>query len=106
MFQPKLALTALTLEASAWSSLLLGSHSDRTLLLFLSAQHAGKVEGFPFGAVMLVVLSTSALTALAHRGEVAEPAAPAAAPGTTGVADPAPMASAPAPAAGATPPAA
>jgi len=39
-----------------------------TVLLFLSAQHAGKVDGFPFGAVMLVVLITSALTALAHRG--------------------------------------
>lgn len=38
-----------------------------TVLLFLSAQHAGKVDGFPFGAVMLVVLITSALTALAHR---------------------------------------
>ncbi len=47
-----------------------------TVLLFLSAQHAGRVEGFPFGAVMLVVLSTSALTALAHRGaQGAEPAA-------------------------------
>ena len=40
MFQPKLALTALTLEASAWSSMLLGSSSDQTLLLFLLA-HAG-----------------------------------------------------------------
>lgn len=38
-----------------------------TVLLFLSAQHAGKVDGVPFGAVMLVVLITSALTALAHR---------------------------------------
>jgi len=44
-----------------------------TVLLFLSAQHTGKLENFPFGSVMLVVLVTSALTALAHR------AAPAAA---------------------------
>lgn len=46
-----------------------------TVLLFLSAQHAGKVDGFPFGAVMLVVLVTSALTALAHRHAEGETAA-------------------------------
>ena len=50
-----------------------------TVLLFLSAQHAGKVDGFPFGAVMLVVLITSALTALAHRGVRPEDRAQAAA---------------------------
>ena len=40
-----------------------------TVLLFLSARETGKLDAFPFGAVMLVVLVTSALTALAHRGE-------------------------------------
>jgi len=47
-----------------------------TVLLFLSARETGKLDGFPFGAVMLVVLVTSALTALAHHGEshVKEPA--------------------------------
>ncbi len=40
MFQPKLAFYALALETSAWSSLLLGSRSDRTLLLFLAAHGA------------------------------------------------------------------
>ena len=38
-----------------------------TVLLFLSAAETGKLESFPFGAVMLVVLATAALTALAHR---------------------------------------
>jgi hypothetical protein len=40
-----------------------------TVLLFLSARETGKLDAFPFGAVMLVVLVTSALTAFAHRGE-------------------------------------
>lgn len=39
-----------------------------TVLLFLSARETGKLDAFPFGAVMLVVLVTSALTAMAHRG--------------------------------------
>jgi cell volume regulation protein A len=38
-----------------------------TVLLFLSANDTGKLAGFPFGAVMLIVLATAALTALAHR---------------------------------------
>ena len=50
-----------------------------TVLLFLSAAETGKLEGFPFGAVMLVVLATAALTALAHR-QPAEIEAPAVAP--------------------------
>jgi hypothetical protein len=39
-----------------------------TVLLFLSARETGQLDEFPFGAVMLVVLITAALTALAHRG--------------------------------------
>ena len=39
-----------------------------TVLLFLAALETGKISGFPLGAVMLVVLATSAATALAHRG--------------------------------------
>jgi len=47
-----------------------------TVLLFLSARDSGKLDDFPFGAVMLVVLATAALTALAHRGAAhPEPAA-------------------------------
>ena len=38
-----------------------------TVLLFLTATDSGKFQGFPFGAVMLIVLATAALTALAHR---------------------------------------
>jgi cell volume regulation protein A len=43
-----------------------------TVLLFLAAMETGTLESFPFGAVMLVVLSTAALTGLAHRGSVTE----------------------------------
>ena len=46
-----------------------------TVLLFLSAQDTGKLAAFPFGSVMLIVLATAALTALAHRGARAGPAA-------------------------------
>jgi cell volume regulation protein A len=51
-----------------------------TVLLFLSARNTGKLDAFPFGSVMLVVLITAALTALAHRGtkRAPEPAAEAA----------------------------
>jgi potassium/hydrogen antiporter len=38
-----------------------------TVLLFLSATDSGKLHGFPFGAVMLIVLATAAMTAIAHR---------------------------------------
>jgi len=59
-----------------------------TVLLFLSAQDTGAVTGFPFGAVMLVVLVTAALTGFAHRGAHApEPTAqtaPAGGAGATG----------------------
>jgi len=55
-----------------------------TVLLFLNASESGKLQGFPFGSVMLIVLATAALTALAHR--------PAALPATApAVADPAPL---------------
>jgi hypothetical protein len=38
-----------------------------TVLLFLAAREHGVAGGFPLGAVMLVVLATSAITALARR---------------------------------------
>jgi potassium/hydrogen antiporter len=38
-----------------------------TVLLFLTAAEGGKLQDFPFGSVMLIVLATAALTALAHR---------------------------------------
>jgi potassium/hydrogen antiporter len=48
-----------------------------TVLLFLSARDHGLDAGFPLGAVMLVVLATSAATALARRatGSATAPAA-------------------------------
>jgi len=51
-----------------------------TVLLFLTARDTGRLEAFPFGAVMLIVLATSALTALSHRGAARSAAAPAHAP--------------------------
>ena len=45
-----------------------------TVLLFLSARETGTIDGFPLGAVMLVVLATAAMTALAQR--TGAPAAP------------------------------
>jgi potassium/hydrogen antiporter len=47
-----------------------------TVLLFLTAADSGKLQSFPLGAVMLVVLATAALTAMAHR-QAPEAAAPA-----------------------------
>jgi NhaP-type Na+/H+ or K+/H+ antiporter len=44
-----------------------------TVLLFLTASEGGELAGFPFGSVMLIVLATAALTALAHR-QAASPA--------------------------------
>ncbi len=57
-----------------------------TVLLFLSARRTGEIDSFPFGSVMLVVLITSALTALAHRTAPAA-ANEAAAPPLGAVAD-------------------
>ena len=45
-----------------------------TVLLFLTAAETGKLAGFPFGAVMLVVLVTASATAFAHRGASPAPA--------------------------------
>ena len=55
-----------------------------TVLLFLSARDTGTLEAFPFGAVMLVVLATSALTALSHRGSTDATSVPATEPPSSG----------------------
>ena len=47
-----------------------------TVLLFLTASKTGTIDAFPFGAVMLVVIVTSAATAFAHRRDARVPAAP------------------------------
>ena len=49
-----------------------------TVLLFLTASEGGKLAGFPFGSVMLIVLATATLTALAHRQSATPAARPAA----------------------------
>jgi potassium/hydrogen antiporter len=45
-----------------------------TVLLFLTASDTGRLAGFPFGAVMVVVLATALATGLSHRsrGQPAE----------------------------------
>lgn len=40
-----------------------------TVLLFLTATTTPGLDGFPFGAIMLLVLATAALTAFAHHGQ-------------------------------------
>jgi hypothetical protein len=63
------------------------------VLLFLTAATTPGLEAFPFGAIMLLVLSTAALTALSHerQGSVAlqaeAAAATAGAPGAQVVAE-------------------
>lgn len=48
-----------------------------TVLLFITAAQDADLGGFPFGTVMLVVIATASLTALAHRGARApQPASP------------------------------
>jgi hypothetical protein len=39
-----------------------------TVLLFLTAATTPGLDGFPFGAIMLLVLATAALSAFAHHG--------------------------------------
>ena len=60
-----------------------------TVLLFLAGLDAGQLQGFPFGAVMLVVLATAALTSLAHRG--ARDASTGASMPATSMAEPIPV---------------
>ena len=57
-----------------------------TVLLFIAAADAGKLAGFPFGAVMLVVLATSAATALSQRAAKTA-AVPAVAPALSDTTD-------------------
>ena len=62
-----------------------------TVLLFLTAVETGSLDRFPFGTVMLVVLATSALTALAQRNvdsAAPETPLPAAAPVAAAAGDP------------------
>jgi peptidoglycan/LPS O-acetylase OafA/YrhL len=40
-----------------------------TVLLFLTAAATPGLDDFPFGAIMLLVLTTAALTALCHHGQ-------------------------------------
>ena len=55
-----------------------------TVLLFLTAATTPGLETFPFGAIMLLVLSTAALTALAQAGQGAAAVANAEPPATAG----------------------
>lgn len=53
MFQSKLGLYALTLEATAWGGLLLGGNSDSTLLAYLAAHAAASVV-LAFAAIVFL----------------------------------------------------
>jgi hypothetical protein len=68
------AILAVLRQPSAQALLWIAPRGLITVLLFLTASESGMLAGFPFGSVMLIVLTTAALTALAHR-QVAQPAA-------------------------------
>jgi potassium/hydrogen antiporter len=85
----RLAILTLLRQKAAAQLVWIAPRGLITVLLFLSARETGKLDSFPFGSVMLVVLVTSALTALAHRGAQPAPAeAPAPVPPPIAVADP------------------
>jgi NhaP-type Na+/H+ or K+/H+ antiporter len=70
------AILALLRQPSAPALLWIAPRGLITVLLFVTAAEDGRLAGFPFGSVMLIVLATAALTALAHR-QVAQPVEPA-----------------------------
>jgi cell volume regulation protein A len=61
------AILAVLRQPSAQALLWIAPRGLITVLLFLTASESGMLAGFPFGSVMLIVLATAALTALAHR---------------------------------------
>jgi cell volume regulation protein A len=61
------AIVAVLRQPSAQALLWIAPRGLITVLLFLTASESGMLAGFPFGSVMLIVLATAALTALAHR---------------------------------------
>lgn len=64
-------------QAAAAQLLWIAPRGLITVLLFISAKDSGSLHDFPLGAVMLFVLATAALTALAHRQAPATVAVPA-----------------------------
>jgi cell volume regulation protein A len=67
VYASRYALLALLRQPAAAQLVWLAPRGLITVLLFVTAADSGAMKGFPFGAVMLVVLATAAATALAHR---------------------------------------
>ena len=80
IYVSRLALLAMLRIPDARRLVWLAPRGLITVLLFLTAADTGRLEGFPFGVVMLVVLATATATALAHSGLKSEPAPGADAP--------------------------
>ncbi len=79
IYSTRYAVLRLLRQADADRLLWIAPRGLITVLLFISAAETKKIDAFPFGTVMLVVLATSSLTALAHRSRASAPA-PAAPP--------------------------
>jgi cell volume regulation protein A len=69
IFASRLAILKLLRQEAVAQLIWIAPRGLITVLLFLSARDTGRLDAFPFGAVMLIVLATAALTALSHRGE-------------------------------------
>jgi len=69
IYPARLAILALLRQPHARRVLWVAPRGLITVLLFLTAADSGQLDGFPFGAVMLLVLFTATATALAHRAQ-------------------------------------
>jgi NhaP-type Na+/H+ or K+/H+ antiporter len=69
IYPARFAILALLRQPQAPSILWVAPRGLITVLLFLTAAETKLLDGFPFGAVMLLVLVTASVTALAHRAQ-------------------------------------
>jgi potassium/hydrogen antiporter len=69
IYPARFAILALLRQPQARIVLWVAPRGLITVLLFLTAAETRLLDGFPFGAVMLLVLVTATVTALAHRAQ-------------------------------------
>jgi NhaP-type Na+/H+ or K+/H+ antiporter len=75
IYPARLAILSALRQSHAQRLLWIAPRGLITVLLFLTAADSGQLDGFPFGAVMLLVLLTATATALAHRQQKTAPEA-------------------------------
>jgi hypothetical protein len=75
IYLPRFGLLRLVGQPDPRRLLWLAPRGLITVLLFLTAMTTPGFETFPFGAIMLIVLATATLTALAHRGDASDTSA-------------------------------